>query len=228
MTNHTYIDSLFNGRSAFSKKYRCLKQKADQLASHTGAQIKIVVFYPNHPKKPHWQQCQLNKEPGQEVALFWNSRLRFFFAHRFWSHNQNWRQRLVNIFWKPLQWSGYCDVIQQKDCRLPIDFDHVIKIKKISTFLLAFPDQVLYSIDIADNLIETNDPGDDIPATPSAFAPPETYSPSKSLNLPLVANLVPSAEIAVDAIEEPSTSDSASMLLIKNLPATKKKGKTAP
>ena len=55
---------------------------------------------------------------------------------------------MVKKFGEVVAVEWLCDVTQQKRLKLSMRFDHVTKIKKISTFLLAFPDQVLHSIDI--------------------------------------------------------------------------------
>ena len=64
-TSAKYIEKLEHRHTMFSKKWKKLKKLAQQLASQTGAQLKIIIFNPGNNKTETFHTQNMMKEPGE-------------------------------------------------------------------------------------------------------------------------------------------------------------------
>ena len=64
-TSAKYIEKLEYRHTTFSKKWKTLKKLAEQLASQTAAQLKIIIFNPDNNKTETFHTQNMIKEPGE-------------------------------------------------------------------------------------------------------------------------------------------------------------------
>ena len=64
-TSAKYIEKLEYRCTTFSKKWKTLKKLAEQLASQTGAQLKVINFNPDSSKTETFHTQNMIKEPGE-------------------------------------------------------------------------------------------------------------------------------------------------------------------